>query len=365
MKIIFIADPIDTQTAGIHFYTKHLIETLLKIDAKNEYIFIHPKKNGFFDNKADFVIPRKKKIPGYESYRRFIKIPNLLKKLKPDIIIETSHIGPFRTPKNSKRVTIIHDLTPIIFPHFHIKHSTIVHKLALPHIFKNADLIVTPSRNTKDDILHLYKTKNNIAVIHEGIDKPNTKALGANTYKRLKNIDQPYILYLGTIEPRKNLETLIDAFLELKKTHRLPHQLVLAGGLGWKTEKILEKAFEDKKNIILTDYISENEKASLYKHADIFVYPSLYEGFGLPPLEAMSYGIPVICSTGGSLKEIFENHALMFEPQDKKALKSHILTLLNNREIKEQIIENGFEYSKQFTWEKTAKEFLETLEKLK
>jgi glycosyltransferase involved in cell wall biosynthesis len=357
MHIAIISDPVDTQTAGIHFYTKHLIEALLKIDKKNKYTFIHPQKNIFFKKTNHFVVPRKKGIPGYESYRKFVKIPNLLEKLKPDVVVETSHIGPFRVPKNSKRATIIHDLTPIIFPHFHIKRSTIIHSLALPNLLKTSDLIITPSQNTKNDILRLYKTKNNIEVILEGIDKP------AKNPTR-PHIKQPYILYVGTIEPRKNLELLIDAFLELKKEHKIPHQLVIAGGLGWKTEKIMQKAAQNKRNIIITDYIPEKEKASLYKHADIFVYPSLYEGFGLPPLEAMSYGIPVICSTGGSLKEIFSNHALMFEPQNKKALKSHILKLSKDQTLRIKLIKNGLEYSKKFTWELTAKKVIKALEKL-
>jgi glycosyltransferase involved in cell wall biosynthesis len=364
MKIAIIADPVDTQNAGIHFYTSHLIDAILKLENRNEYIFIHPKENKFFEKTTHHIIPRIKKIPGYETYRRWIKIPALLKKLNPDIVIETSHIGPFRTPKNSKRVTIIHDLTPIIFPEFHIKNSVIVHKLALPHVFKNTDLILTPSENTKNDILRLYKTKNNISVIHEGITTSDMSAPLPSTHEKLKNIKQPYVLYLGTIEPRKNLEVLIDAFLDLKKNNNIPHQLVLAGGLGWKTEKILEKAAQDKENIIITDYLSDKEKASLYKHADIFVYPSLYEGFGLPPLEAMSYGIPVICSTGGSLKEIFSNLTLMFEPKDKETLKKHILELTKNSKSRDKLTKNGLEYSKRFTWELTAKKVLEALEKL-
>jgi glycosyltransferase involved in cell wall biosynthesis len=361
MHIAIIADPIDTQTAGIHFYTKRLVESLLKIDKVNKYTFIHPENNSFFEKTNHYVVPRKKHIPGYETYRRFIKIPNLLKKLNPNIIIETSHIGPFRTPKNSKRVTIIHDLTPIIFPHFHIKHSTIVHRLALPSILKSADLIIVPSQNTKNDILRLYKTKNNIAIIPEGITPPTfTAPLPAEAGLSSK-ITKPYILFLGTIEPRKNLEILIETYLDLKKNHHIPHKLVLAGGLGWKNAKILEKASEDKENIIFTDYLSEDQKASLYKHADIFVYPSIYEGFGLPPLEAMSYGIPVVCSTGGSLKEIFSKHALMFEPDDKETLTNHLLSLIEKPETKNQLIKNGLEYSKQFTWELTAKKVIEVL----
>jgi len=147
MHICILADVIDNQNAGIHHYTKNLIENLLKLDRKNRYSFIHQKENIFFKNTENYIIPSKKGF-GNETYRKFFKIPKLIKKLKPDMVLEPCHIGPFNIPKNIKRVTIIHDLTPIIFPNFHIKKSTIIHKLLLGKIIKNADMIITPSENT-------------------------------------------------------------------------------------------------------------------------------------------------------------------------------------------------------------------------
>jgi len=388
MHIVILADAIDNQNAGIHFYAKNLIEALLKLDKKNKYTIIHQKENPFFNDKNHIIVPRIKTIRGHDTYRRFIKFPRIFKKIKPDIVLEMSHIGPFRTPKNTKRATIIHDLTPILFPKLHRISSVIVHKLAMKSVFKNASLLLTPSENTKHDILHLYKTNAKIEVIHEGIPTPNLNAPEPKN-TNIPQVTTPYILYLGTIEPRKNLDLLVDAFLELKKSHLLPHQLVLAGGLGWKIKPLLNRLKNHQKDIILTGYISEEQKASLYKHADMFIYPSLYEGFGLPPLEAMSYNIPVICSTGGSLKEIFEKYALMFEPNDKETLKKHILSLCHSRPdresnlekqsdscfpstmgerrndtLRQSLIEKGFIYSKNFTWEKTAKKVLEAFEKL-
>jgi len=359
MHICILADVIDNQNAGIHHYTKNLIENLLKLDRKNRYSFIHQKENIFFKNTENYIIPSKKGF-GNETYRKFFKIPKLIKKLKPDMVLEPCHIGPFNIPKNIKRVTIIHDLTPIIFPNFHIKKSTIIHKLLLGKIIKNADIIITPSENTKQDILNLYKTSTKIEVIPEGVNPPNLEVTTPQE-TGLPQIKSPYILYLGTIEPRKNLDTLVDAFLELKKEYNLPHSLVLAGEIGWKITALLERIKKHEKEIILTGYVTEEQKESLYKNTNMFIYPSLYEGFGLPPLEAMSYGIPVICSTGGSLKEIFENHALMFQPNDKEILKKHILNLLNNPKEKNSIIQKAQEYAKNFTWAKTAKKLLESL----
>ncbi|MFH1534056.1 MAG: glycosyltransferase family 1 protein [Nitrospirota bacterium] len=341
MHITILADAIDNQNAGVHYYLKNLIENLLKIDNKNKYSFIHCQENLFFNDKEHYIVPQTKG-PGTETIRRFHKIPKLIKKIKSDAVWQPCHIGPFNIPPEIKRIVTIHDLTPILFPQFHTHRGKIIHKLLLGKTLKNADLILTSSKTTKNDIQKLYKTNAKITITPLGVDKPQTNV---KPY-----FSEPYILYLGTIEPRKNLEMLIDAFLELD----LPQKLVLAGTKGWKNSRILEKAKNPK--IILRTNISEQEKASLYAHADAFVYPSIYEGFGLPPLEAMSYGIPVICSTGGSLSKLYSNHALMFDPKDKETLKSHLKNFKNAPRSKE--------FASNFTWENTAKLTLKALNQI-
>jgi glycosyltransferase involved in cell wall biosynthesis len=283
-------------------------------------------------------------------------IPKLIKKLKPDVVIEPCHIGPFGLPRGIKRVTIIHDLTPVLFPKFHIPKSVLVHRLFLKSIIKNADLIITPSQNTKNDILNYCSTKAEIAVIPEGVNHLKLSQEPRKTLAKF-GIKKPFLLFLGTIEPRKNLNVLIQAFTELKKEHNISHQLILAGGLGWKVEKTLEEA-KKHKDIILTDFISEDEKSALYQECDIFVYPSLYEGFGLPPLEAMSFGKPTIISTGGALKEIPESAALHFPPEDKNKLKLLILKLINDPSAKTALSEKALIFAKNFTWSKTAETLL-------
>lgn len=342
MHITILADAIDNQNAGVYYYLKNLIENLLEIDKNNKYSFIHCQENPFFNKKESYIVPQTSG-PGTETIRRFYKIPNLIKKIKPDTVWQPCHIGPFNIPPKIKRIVTIHDLTPILFPQFHTPRGKIIHRLLLGKTLKNADLILTPSETTKQDIQKLYRPNAKIAITPLGVDKPQTNV---KPY-----FGEPYILYLGTIEPRKNLETLIDAFLELD----LPQKLVLAGAKGWKNAKILKKAKHPK--IKLLTNISEQEKASLYTHADAFVYPSIYEGFGLPPLEAMSYGIPVICSTGGSLNEYFSKNALMFNPKDKETLKSHLKNFEKAPKSKD--------FTKNFTWKNTAKLTIKALNQLK
>jgi len=365
MHIVILADPIDNQRAGVHTYTKNLIEGLLKIDRENSYTFIHQEENDFFRD-LDHHVLRRKNILAAGTYRKFIEIPKLLKKLNPDIVIETCHIGPFFTPKNCKKVTIIHDLTPILFPHFHIKRSSLVHKLLLKKVIKDANLIITPSENSKKDILNYQKTPAQVAVIPPGIKIP--KAEDNQLIKFLKTgrplsgskqAKTAYLLYLGTIEPRKNIELLIEAFDELK----LPgYKLVIAGEIGWKSEQIIEKASVTP-NVELTGFIDEVAKAKLLKNATLFIYPSLYEGFGIPPLEAMSYGTPVIVSQGGALKDIYENHAVTFNPSDKSDLKDKIQSLLNqNPSLK--FINDAKKYASSFNWERAAQKTLGYLNNL-
>jgi glycosyltransferase involved in cell wall biosynthesis len=350
MHIVIFADPVDNQRAGVHFYTKNLISALIKTDKLNKYTLIHRRENPFFEGMNHVIIPKKKRC-AYEVYRRFYLIPKMVKKLKADLVLEPSQIGPFCIPKRIKRAVIIHDLTPIIFPEFHPRKRVRTHRLLFKRIMKNADLILTPSETTKNDINKHYKTKNNIKTIYAG-KNPSSET------KTKSPIKEKYILYFGTLEPRKNLEILTEAFLELKKEINLPHKLILAGGIGWKSKKLMKK-ISPHNEIIITGYLSEEEKHAYYQNADIFIYPSIYEGFGLPPLEAMGYGIPVICSNGGSLNEIYKNHALIFDHKNKEELKNHIKTLLKNPELREKLIKKGLEYSKELTWEATAKKAIE------
>lgn len=371
MHIIILADSIDTQYAGIHHYTKNLIKNLFKIDKKNTYTIIHAKPNKWLIlaiNKAlkksiespakiSEIIISRNKFPGGESIRRFFKIPKIINKISPDIVIEPCHIGPFRLKKGIKKALIVHDITPILFPHFHTFRGRFIHKLFFKKSIENADTIITPSQTTKKDILKKYHPKAKISVIHLGVNPFNTSIQSPQEITQ-----NPYLLYLGTIEPRKNLDTLIEAFIELKTTHAILHKLILAGQIGWKSKELIKKINAHNTQIILTNHVTEEEKNILLKNADIFIYPSLYEGFGLPPLEAMNAGIPVICSKGGSLKEIYKNTALLFNPNDKETLKKHILSLIENKNaIRTTLIKNGLSFAKKHTWEKTAKETLQAI----
>jgi len=349
MHIVIITDSIDNQKTGIHYYTKNLVLSLLKYDNKNTYTLIHREKNNFYKNKKNIVINGKGQI--YELYRKLFLLPKLINKLKADIVIEPSHLGPFRIKKPAKTISVIHDLSNFLYPSCHKLKNNIVHKFFLPQIIKNSDILITPSETSKKDIEKIFKRTKNIYILPPAISKPK------KDIKRI--IKSPYVLFLGTIEPRKNIETLIEAYKELKNEKKINHTLIIAGKIGWKSKKIT-KHF-DYPSIKYLSYVDKNQKASLLKYADLFIFPSIYEGFGIPPLEAISYKTPVITSTGGSLKEIFGETVETFEAKDKKNLKTLICKHLNNPLIKKKFTEIGPKFAENYYREKIAKKFLKII----
>ena len=179
---------------------------------------------------------------------------------------------------------------------------------------------------------------------------PSFSKAEINQQKPKIKIKKPYILYFGTLEPRKNITLIIRAFYQLKSLSLFPYQLIIAGKKGWGYSEIfnLVKKLRLTKQVIFTNYVSEREKKYLYKHANLFIYPSFYEGFGIPPLEAMAYGCPVITSNTSSLPEVIGDAGLMIDPYNVKALVSVIKKVLNNKKLEKEMIEKGFNQAKKF-----------------
>ena len=203
---------------------------------------------------------------------------------------------------------------------------------------------------------HLPESK--IRVIYNGYEKEANN--GELIVKK-----SPYILYVGTLQPRKNVSTLIKAFNKFKDTYP-EFKLVIVGRKGWLYNQIFElvKQLKLEQNIVFTDYVSDGELVKLYKNAFCFVLPSLYEGFGIPVLEAMVNNCPVICSNVSSLPEIAGKAALYFNPKSEKDLLKNLLKLKEDVSLKNKLIKNGKEQIKKFSWQKCADETLEVIKRL-
>jgi len=365
MRIAIIADPLDNQRAGVHTYTRELIQALILYDHDNEYILIRQKRRDDFPEVKQVVIRSSKMPIGLASLRLFFILPIIFRKLKVDAAFEPAHFGPFGVPKRAKGITGIHDLTPILFPEMHRWHSQFLQRVFLRGILRRTDLILSNSRSTTNDLHRLYPfTKNKTSTIHLGRDesfKPSNDPGLLQHY----GIQQPYFLFTGTIEPRKNLLVLLDAFRRLRDVGARS-QLVLAGGRGWKSKSFFEALHDHsyKSDIKVLGFVPTEHLASLYSMARAFVYPSLYEGFGLPVLEAMSCGTPCIVSNTSSLSEVGGEAAVYFNPRDLHKLADLMNQLLTDDAMHQDLSERSLLQSRTFSWERYVEQFKDALNQI-
>ncbi len=231
---------------------------------------------------------------------------------------------------------------------------------------QNAKRVIVNTRFVKHEALHTLNIPEDKIDIIPLAPSPFFRVLdkSCNTANSLKKItEKEYILYVGTIEPRKNLKTLIRAFKDIRNKYDL--SLILAGGLGYLSEDIISYSEElgIKNDVIFTKYVDEETLLCLYNHAQIFVFPSLYEGFGLPPLEAMACGVPVIISDIPPLREVAGDAAAIFNPKDYEELAGVIGGVLESEPLRSDMIQRGIRRAAEYSWEKTAKITIETYEK--
>ncbi len=366
MRIAFIADALDLQYAGIHIYTREILKALTSIDSGHEFIIIRAKAGESIPNAEEIIVPVNPNIPAHQRIRLFTNIPKALAKAKADIVVEPSHFGPFNLPKHIKRVTILHDLTPFLSADFHVFSSRMFHRLLMPGVFRRADHIITVSAHTRDDLITRFPfAESKSTPILLGRDEnfvPNQDISILEKY----GIHPPYLLYVGTLEPRKNLLVLLRAYEAFRQKSSQVYQLVLVGKKGWKTAALLTaiEASPYRAAIILTGYAKRSDLPVLYSMADIFVYPSLYEGFGLPVLEAMSCGTAVITTNVSSLPEVGGNAALYFQPDAPEQLLDLLLRLSADKHLFQRQRNLSLEQAKQFSWQKTAIEMIRIFESL-
>lgn len=258
-------------------------------------------------------------------------------------------------------VMTIFDFTVWRYPATHLGHAVRLEKMFLPAALKRAKHLISISDFTKQEAIDLFNINSNkITTTRLGVNsnfKPlNLTAQNLSRLKNTYNLPDKFILYLGTLEPRKNLPMLISAFKSIQSQH--PQiKLVLAGNLGWQNKNTKEMLNE---NIITIGYVKDEDRPALYNMAEVFVFPSLYEGFGMPPLEAMACGTPTIVSNAASLPEVVQDGAIQIELKTE-ALSSALEKILNSSELRQELSQKGIARAKELTWESTAKVTMEVL----
>ena len=365
MKIGIISAQLNQQLTGVGNYTYNLIKELNKLDTDEGFLFlINYQNNTFFTNDGIIV---NNPFPALKTYAWHPYLIKKLRRCKLDIIHNPAQIPTFFKSKK-KYILTIHDITPFIFSEEHRLGRPLIYKLLLPRTLKTADKIITDSNSTKNDLINYFNIpEEKIRVILLAADekfKPlNNKEI--REAKQKYSLNFPFILYIGTLEPRKNIPSLIKAFYKLKKK-TLQYKLVITGKKGWKYKEIFETI--DKLNlqndVVFTGYVSDEDLPALYNAADLFVYPSIYEGFGLPPLEAMACGTPVITSNTSSLPEVVGDAGIMIDPCNVDGLADAMYEVLTKAGLRANMIKKGLERAEMFSWEKCARETLEVYEEV-
>ncbi|MBU1932287.1 MAG: glycosyltransferase family 4 protein [Candidatus Omnitrophica bacterium] len=356
MKIgIDIRSTLKKNRAGIGRYTINLVNALAGVDRENEYLLYSRKK--LVDFKRH--LPR---LPGENfshSVDYFKKGP---KKVMGDMDVFYTSAYDLRKPGNARFIISVHDVIHRAYPLGHDEKTIKEIDEKFKRVLGEADLLVASSYNTRSDLKRFYGVNEEcVKVVYPGVDSLLTSRRGGLNlpYDDDQHRDL-YILFVGTLEPRKNVDGLIRAFTWLKKESGLPHKLYIVGMKGWLYEPIFKAREESefKKDIVFKGTLPEEALRKLYEGASVFVYPSFYEGFGLPIVEAFSCGVSVVTSKTSSCGEVGKDAALLIDPGDYKDMGLAILRLINDKALRDEKIKKGLERAREFNWEKTAREFL-------
>lgn len=366
------------QNSGVKIYTREIVNALGSIDKYNEYVLYCQKSLQFLNlthrPQENFEL---KSLRSYLPFWTYSRFPRELRKDKPDILFMPIQTIPFLfKPRNMKIVVTVHDLAFIpLSDKFEPKNRFFLN-LHTKRAIKMADAIIVPSYSTRDDLVKFYsaeeeKIAEKINVIHHGvsyIDIKEPKAEEKNGDWIKFNEYKPYLLFAGEIQPRKNLIRLIEAFEIIKSGSENFYalKLVICGKRGWMADKVYKRAKTSKfaKDIVFWGEVSERNLAELYKNALIFIMPSLYEGFGLPVLEAMSFGAPCIVADNSSLREIADADAVLVNALSPMDMAEKINFLIKNSGIREDFSKRGIKRAQQFSWLESAKKHLEVFQKL-
>jgi glycosyltransferase involved in cell wall biosynthesis len=347
---------------GTENYSLNLIRHLLASQSEHCYrlYFNRPPT-------CEFRIPNSEfRIMPFPRLWTHLRLSWEMVRYPPDLLFVPAHVLPVVHPRRS--VVTVHDLGYLYYPEAHRLLDRLYLDLSTRYNARAATHLIADSSATQHDLIERYGIEpDKITVVYPGYDQtifqPVRDEGVIEAVKTRYGIAGDYILFVGTLQPRKNLIRLIEAFSNLQPpTSNL--QLVIAGKKGWLYQEIFRQV-EDlglEKEVVFTGYVPEGDLPALLSGARLFVFPSLYEGFGLPVLEAMACGTPVVCSDASSLPEVAGDAAVLVDPLDVEGLAAAMERVLDDKELRANLIDRGFEQARKFSWERCARETLDVLE---
>lgn len=357
------------EKTGKGWYTAHIVSAMLKIDQKTPFILFTHKHVPLFEkykNVEERIVHGRGIIWHLRVRAAIIK---LAKTQNLTFFAPTSFIIPALLPKKIRTVITVHDLVAFLFPNHHNKKATIIERVFLPLALHKVKAIITVSESTKRDLLKFFpKTKAPVHVIYNAADQPVSVSDETRAAVRQKfHLPHKIVLDIGTLEPRKNHIRVLKAFAAIADKYPQYH-LVIAGGKGWQYENVFKthaaiiKAQPHlKERIHFLGYVTLEELQTLYTLADLFVFPALYEGFGLPALEALTHGCPVIVPNNSSLPEVVGDAAVLVNPYSEEEIAQAIERILSNPEFAEKLRVKGLVRAQKFSWKKAGRKTVTTL----
>jgi len=360
MRIGIDARPLSYQLTGIGYYLKYLLNEIQKADNTNQYFLISnaPIKFDLFNDKWTKIEGNFKKrlLSTFWIQTRALQ---LVSKLNIDIFWGTRHHLPLFLPDHVKSIVTIHDIVHRLYPDTMAFPNLAVERLLMPRSIKRAVKIITDSQSTFDDIVKYYKVDSEkIVKIQPGMPGfPKTQTGIANENGRFPS---KYFLFVGTLDPRKNFERIFRAF-ELTNPQEKDIHLVIVGGKGWKNTSFHRMIADHRLSpfIHLTQYISRSRLLQYYERSICLLFPSIYEGFGFPVLEAMSCGTPVITSNTSSMPEVAGSAAIYVSPFNVNEIADAMCRIIVNENLRMEMKAKGLEWVKRFSWKQCASETIE------
>lgn len=359
MKIGIDARPLIEKKTGIGFYLYYLLINILENDKENEYILFSDRQIYFDVEKYSNL---KAVVDSNSKYKKTIwymlRVNSLCKEYSIDVFWGTQHVLPFGL-KNVTKVLTVHDLVAFDFKETMSTYNKIINKLLIPRSIKVADKIICVSKSTEERLLFHFKKYVNgkSTVIYEDVivdtdySDINEKYLDKNNLKR-----KEYIMFLGTIEPRKNIITLVRALDKINKETNM--KLLICGKYGWNCEEEKNLIENNSDKIVFLNYVTDKEKNYLMNNSFAFIFPSLYEGFGLPVLEAMRNQTLVLVANNTSLKEIVEEEKLRFSTFNYEELSDKVINIYKNNYLYKDLLNYCNKRKNYFSWSDISKEYI-------
>jgi glycosyltransferase involved in cell wall biosynthesis len=355
------------ERTGTENYSLNLIRHLLALESGHRYrlYFNQSPTAELFPTTLDLEL----RVMPFPRLWTHLRLSWEMARQPPDVLFVPAHVLPLVHPRSS--AVTVHDLGYLYYPGAHPLLDRLYLDLSTRYNARAASQVIADSQATKDDLVQYYGIEpGKITVVYPGRDETLQPVKDEATIEKVKarfGIRGDYILYVGTLQPRKNLERLLEAYAIVRKQANKRGEtpcLVLAGRKGWLYDQIFQQVrrLGLETEVTFPGYVPQDDLPAVLSGARLFAFPSLYEGFGLPVLEAMACGTPVLCSNVSSLPEVAGDAALLVDPLDVKGMAEAMNHLLGDEGLRTQLVERGFRQVRQFSWDRCARETLAVLE---